>query len=85
MNKILIAIFIASWLLLSVAFVTAVVNKPNYSIYDVNHDGIVNVFDLRTVAAYFNQTCPPAPVEYDFNSNNEIDIGDLSILSFHFS
>jgi hypothetical protein len=52
---------------------------------DVNNDGTVNVFDLRTVAAYYNvkQGDPEwaAASTYDLNSDKIIDIFDIVIVS----
>lgn len=55
---------------------------------DVNNDGTVDVFDLRTVAIYYDAN-PSKPEwvdasKYDFNGDNIIDIFDLTMLAINF-
>jgi hypothetical protein len=48
---------------------------------DVDCNGKVDVFDLRTVAAYYDQS---APVEYDLTMDGTIDIYDLVVVATNF-
>jgi parallel beta-helix repeat protein len=48
---------------------------------DVDCNGIVNVFDLRTIAAYYDES---APVKYDLNCDGTIDIFDLVITATNY-
>jgi len=48
---------------------------------DVDCNGKVNVFDLRTVAAYYDQS---APVKYDLTMDGIIDIFDLVVVATNF-
>jgi hypothetical protein len=47
---------------------------------DVNNDGTVDIFDLRTEAAYFDQQNPT----YDLVGHTTIDIFDLAIIGANF-
>jgi hypothetical protein len=47
---------------------------------DVNNDGIVDIFDLRTVAYYYGQD----NTQYDLNGNNHIDVLDLVLIGTNF-
>lgn len=53
---------------------------------DVTCDGYVQVLDLRTVAAFYDQTVPPAPAKYDLKNDikNIIDVYDLVIVATNF-
>jgi hypothetical protein len=55
---------------------------------DVNNDGVVNISDLRTVAAYFDvkqgDTLWSAASAYDLNGNGVIDIYDLVLIGANF-
>jgi hypothetical protein len=51
---------------------------------DVDCDGNVDVFDLRTVAAWFDQAVPPAPAKYDIKTTGNIDIFDLVLVAANF-
>jgi hypothetical protein len=51
---------------------------------DVDCDGNVDVFDLRAVAAYYDQTVPPAPAKYDIKTTNNIDIFDIVLVAAKF-
>jgi hypothetical protein len=48
---------------------------------DVDCDGNVDVFDLRTVAAFYDQT---GPAKYDVKTDNTIDIFDLVVVAVKF-
>jgi hypothetical protein len=47
---------------------------------DVNNDGVVNILDLRTEAAYFDQQNPT----YDLVGHGTIDIFDMVIIASNF-
>jgi hypothetical protein len=55
---------------------------------DVTNSGVVNILDLRTVAAYFGVSKGdplwPAASMYDLNGDGTIDILDLRIVAFNF-
>lgn len=51
---------------------------------DVDCNGKVDVFDLRTVAAYYDQAVPPAPAKYDVKTDGTIDIFDLVVVATNF-
>jgi len=48
---------------------------------DVACDGDVDIFDLRTVAAYYDQT---GPAKYDLKTDGIIDIFDLVVVATNF-
>jgi hypothetical protein len=48
---------------------------------DVDCNGKVDVFDLRTVAAYYDQSLP---VKYDLTMDGTIDIFDLVVVATNF-
>ncbi len=48
---------------------------------DVNCDGKVSVFDLRTIATYYDQS---TPANYDLNNDGTIDIFDLVVVATNF-
>lgn len=48
---------------------------------DVDCNGKVDVFDLRTVAAYYDQS---TPVKYDLTMDDTIDIFDLVVVATNF-
>ena len=56
---------------------------------DIDGDGIVDIFDMRAVAAYFDvkQGDPqwPSASAYDLNNNGVIDIFDLVLVGANFS
>ena len=53
--------------------------------WDVNHDGIVNVFDLTAVARYFGQEAPIDLEPYpDINGDGVVDIHDITLVGAHF-
>jgi|SRR5271157_3187884 len=52
---------------------------------DVNCDGKVDVYDLRAVAYYYDQTSPPAPAKYDLKPDGNIDIYDLVLVAGNFN
>jgi hypothetical protein len=47
---------------------------------DIDNGGSVDVFDLRTVAAYYDQTSPT----YDLTGDNFVDIFDLVIIASNY-
>jgi hypothetical protein len=47
---------------------------------DINNDGAVNIFDLRTEAAYFDQSNPT----YDLVGHNIVDIFDIAIIAANY-
>ena len=55
---------------------------------DINNDGVVNILDLRTVAAYFDvkqgDLLWSAASVYDLNGNGVIDIYDLVLIGANF-
>jgi hypothetical protein len=55
---------------------------------DVNNDGVVDIFDLRPVGAYYNvQQGDPnwtAASTYDLNGDGIIDITDLGLVAANF-
>jgi hypothetical protein len=55
---------------------------------DVNNDGVVDVFDLRTVAAYFNVKAGDsnwaAASAYDLGNYGQITVGDIYIVTQNF-
>ena len=51
---------------------------------DVDCNGKVDVFDLRTVAAFYDQTVPPALAKYDVKADGYIDIFDLVKIATNF-
>ena len=55
---------------------------------DVNNDGVVNIFDLRTVAAYFgvSQGDPlwPEASVYDLNGDGTINVLDLRLVASNY-
>jgi len=48
---------------------------------DVNCDGKVDIFDLRTIALYYDQS---SPAKYDLNDDGIIDLFDLVIVASNF-
>jgi hypothetical protein len=44
---------------------------------DIDNNGVVNIFDLRTVAFYYGQV----NMQYDLNGDNFIDVFDLVLIS----
>lgn len=52
---------------------------------DVNGDNCINIFDLVTVATWFSQASPPAPLAVDINDDGVINIFDLTITASNFS
>jgi hypothetical protein len=47
---------------------------------DIDNNGVVNIFDLRTVAAFYNQQNPT----YNLTDDNTIDIYDIVVVSSNF-
>jgi hypothetical protein len=52
---------------------------------DVNCDGSVDIYDLRAVAAYYDQSVPPAPAKYDLKTDGTMDIFDLVEVASNFN
>ncbi len=51
-----------------------------HSIYDINNDGIVNIYDLFRVSKHFGEnTTIPYPA-YDVNEDGKVDISDLILV-----
>jgi Ca2+-binding EF-hand superfamily protein len=52
---------------------------------DTNNDGVINILDLRTVAAYFDikqgDSLWSVASAYDLNGNGVIDIYDLVLIA----
>jgi len=53
--------------------------------WDVNEDGVVDIFDLVEVGQHFNESfaSPPYP-RYDVNQDGVVDIGDVTLVGQHF-
>lgn len=51
---------------------------------DLDCNGKVDVFDLRTVAYYYDQAVPPAPAKYDVRTDGTIDIYDLVLVATNY-
>ena len=52
-----------------------------HSIYDINNDGIVNIYDLFRVSKHFGEnTTIPYPA-YDVNADGKVDISDLILVA----
>jgi hypothetical protein len=47
---------------------------------DIDNNGVVNIFDIRTVAFYYGQV----NTQYDINGDNFIDIYDLVLIATNF-
>ena len=47
-------------------------------------DGMVDVFDLATVARFYDQTYPDYPEKYDLTMDHTIDIFDLVVIATNF-
>ncbi len=47
------------------------------AIGDVNEDGLVDIYDIVSIARVFGSTVPPADDRYDINLDNVIDIYDI--------
>jgi hypothetical protein len=47
---------------------------------DIDNNGMVNIFDIRTVAYYYGQIDP----QYDLNGVNPIDVFDLVLIATNF-
>ena len=53
--------------------------------WDVNVDGVVNIFDLSTVGRYLGQPVPTGLDIYpDVNGDGVIDLNDFTLVSLHF-
>lgn len=46
---------------------------------DVDDTCAVDVVDVQTVASFFGQTAPPAPLAYDFDQDGTIDLDDVML------
>ena len=54
--------------------------------WDINRDGIVNIFDLRTVANFFGKRITTdIGVNPDINGDGVVDILDITLVGSHFS
>jgi hypothetical protein len=51
---------------------------------DVDCDGDVDVMDLRTIAAFYDQSVPPADAKWDIKSDGYIDVYDLVKIATNF-
>lgn len=51
---------------------------------DVNWDGLVDIFDVVSVALWFGSTVPPAPTNIDLVYDHRIDIFDIVVVALHF-
>lgn len=57
--------------------------KVENSIYDVNNDGIVNIYDLSIVSQHFDEnTTVPYPA-YDVNADGKVNFSDLILVGMN--
>jgi len=52
---------------------------------DVTCNGVVDIFDLATVAHFYDQSVPPAPAKYDVRTDGTMDIFDLVVVATNFN
>ena len=48
---------------------------------DVDNTCAVDVVDVQTVARFFGQTAPPAPLAYDFDQDGAVDLDDVMLVA----
>lgn len=48
---------------------------------DVDNTCAVDVVDVQTVARFFGQTAPPAPLAYDFDQDGTVDLDDVMLVA----
>ncbi len=52
---------------------------------DVTCNGMVDIFDLATVARFYDQSVPPAPEKYNVKTDGTMDIFDLVVVATNFN
>ncbi len=55
----------------------------NFSIYDLNKDGKVNLVDFSMLVYWYRRPSPP--VAYDFNKDTQVGLADLSMMIYHWT
>jgi len=58
--------------------------KPPYPRWDVNEDGIVNIWDLTKVAAHYGEETEPPYPRWDVNEDGIVNIWDLTKVAAHY-
>jgi len=56
-------------------------NGNNYSIYDVNQDGLINMDDIDSISNHYGETGPPGWIRQDINEDGVIDILDIDLVA----
>jgi Ca2+-binding EF-hand superfamily protein len=55
----------------------------NNSKYDVNKDGVVNIYDLIIIGNNPDQSVPLPYPDYDVDENGKVDLNDFSEVLFY--